>query len=91
MGQQSEITNRYVGNDFLVFQIVFRPGALFRITGIPSYELTNSYIDAETIFPKEIKNINEQLHQAKDYIEMKTIVESFLWRQVQHQKKETHR
>ena len=58
MGQQSEITNRFVGNDFLVFQIVFRPGALFRITGIPSYELTNSYIDAETIFPKEIKNIN---------------------------------
>ena len=61
MGQQSEITNRYVGNDFLVLQIDFRPGALFRITGIPSYELTNSYIDAETIFPKEIKNINEQL------------------------------
>ena len=91
MGQQSEITNRFVGNDFLVFQIVFRPGALFRITGIPSYELTNSYIDAETIFPKEIKNINEQLHQAKDYIEMKTIIESFLWRQVQHQKKEAHR
>ena len=77
MGQQSEITNRYVGNDFLVFQIVFRPGALFRITGIPSYELTNSYINAETIFPKEIKNINEQLHQAKDYVQMKSVIESF--------------
>jgi len=91
IGQQNEITNRYVGSDFLVFQVVFCPGALYRITGIPSYELTNSYVDAETIFPKNIKEINDQLNEASDYLQMKTVIETFLWQQIQQQKKEVHR
>src|SRR4028119_214607 len=43
-GQQEEVTNRFVGRDFLAFQVLFMPGALYRMTGVPSYEITNLYI-----------------------------------------------
>lgn len=54
LGQQTEFTNRFVGNNFLLIQVVFKPGGLFRLTGIPSHHLTNQYIDAQTIFSQEI-------------------------------------
>lgn len=54
IGQPSCITNRQVGADFVLFQIVFQPGALFRLTGISSHELTNTFVDAETVFSSEI-------------------------------------
>ena len=57
-GQHSIVTNRHVGRDFLVFQVVFQPGALFRLTGIPINELTNTILDAETVFSSEIKKVN---------------------------------
>ena len=37
------------------FQIVFQPTALFRPTGIPSHELTNKYINAESVFLDSIR------------------------------------
>ncbi len=76
---QTEVTKRFVGSKFLVFQIVFKPGALFRLTGIPLHEITNEYLDAEIFFPAEIKNINEQLFYCKTYTEMVNVVETFLF------------
>lgn len=67
-GQQNELTNRYPSNDYINFQVVFQPAALYRLTGIPSYELTNAYIDAETVFPKNIKEVNDKLNEAKNTI-----------------------
>lgn len=77
-GQQTEVSNRFVGNNFLLFQVVFKAGALYRMTGIPSQELTNLYIDAETIFSKEIKSINERLSACGHYNQMVAVVEAFL-------------
>jgi AraC-like DNA-binding protein len=91
MGQQDEVTNRYVGRDFLVFQVVFRPGALYRLTGIPSWELNNSYFDAETVFSKDIKEVNDKLNDAIGFKEMVAVVESFLLKQVNRSVKEFHR
>lgn len=91
MGQQDEVTNRYVGRDFLVFQVVFRPGALYRLTGIPSWELNNSYFDAETVFPKHIKEVNDKLNDAKGFNEMVAVVESFLLKAVNRCVREFHR
>jgi len=53
MGQQTSIINRYPGENFLNFQIVFQPTGLFCLTGVPSSERFNQYIDAETIFSKK--------------------------------------
>ena len=91
MGQQDEVTNRYVGRDFLVFQVVFRPGALYRLTGIPSWELNNSYFDAETVFSKDIKEVNDKLNDAIGFREMVAVVEYFLLKQVNRSVKEFHR
>jgi len=53
-GQHTIVTNRYNGRDFFALQIVLQPSALFRLTGIPSYELTNTFIDAEAVWGKDI-------------------------------------
>ena len=90
-GQQNELTNRYPSNDFLNFQIVFQPGGLYRLTGMPSNELTNDYIDAETVFPKSIKEVNDRLNEATTYNQMVETVEAFLLQQVNLFSKEYHR
>lgn len=77
-GQYCIVTNRHVGHDFLVFQVQFQPGALFRLTGIPAHELTNSFVDAEAVFSPEIRLVNERLSYTRHYTEMIPIVESFL-------------
>ncbi len=91
IGQQSEVTNRFVGKDFLVFQVVFSPSGLYRLTGIPSHHLNNCYFDAETIFGKDIKEVNDKLNEATHFNEMVVIVESFLLRQMNKRVKEFHR
>ncbi len=90
-GQQSEVTHRYVGKDFLVFQVVFSPGGLYRLTGIPSHHLNNCYYDAETIFDKSIKEVNDKLNDASSFNEMLVVVESFLWKQINRGVKDFHR
>ncbi len=90
-GQQTEVTNRYVGKDFLVFQVVFSPGGLYRLTGIPSQQLNNGYFDAEIIFEKSIKEVNDKLNDAANFNEMVAVVESFLLKQINRGVKELHR
>jgi len=90
-GQQTEVSNRYVGKDFLLFQIVFKPGALYRITGVPSYEITNSYLDAELFFNKEVKEVNDRLNDSPNYNEMVSVIEMFLLRQIKMKSYDFHR
>src|ERR1700682_4522616 len=45
-GQQTSVVNRYcIGRETVNLQIVFQPSGLFRLIGIPSFELTNRYVD----------------------------------------------
>jgi hypothetical protein len=76
-GQHALVANRHVGRDFWALQIVFQPGALYRLTGIPSYELTNTFIDAESIWAPEIVQIHEQMTNCDDIFESIKIAESF--------------
>lgn len=76
-GQQTELLNRQVGNDFMILQIVFQPTGLYRITGIPSNEFTDQYLDGASVFPNA-DLINEQLYHAKTYHEMLDISNSFV-------------
>jgi len=87
-GQHTIATNRYVGRDFMVFQIQFQPGALYRLTGIPSHELSNTFVDAEAVFSKEIRLVNERLSYTHHYTEMIAIVEDFLFYLVNRAKKQ---
>jgi len=87
-GQQTCLVNRYSGKDLLNLQIVFQPTGLFRLTGIPSYEMTNKYVDAESFFPKRIRSVYDQLQYANDYTEMLAIAEQFVGYLVGNVKKE---
>lgn len=89
-GQQTELTNRYVGRNFLLFQIVFQPGGLYRLTEIPVGELNNSYLDAELIFGKQVHEVNEQLNEAEDYRGMVDVINSFLLGLVRKKCREIH-
>jgi AraC-like DNA-binding protein len=81
-GHQTEVSNRFVGNNFLLIQVVFKPGGLFRLTGIPSNYLTNQYIDAETVFSKDIKNVNDKINECKSFPQMIQVVEMFLLNEI---------
>lgn len=89
-GQFTEVTNRIIGNNFLVFQIVFYPGALYKLFGIPSTIINNEYLSADEILGKQVHQINEQLYYAKDYQTMVAIANHFITTLIAKQKKETH-
>jgi AraC-like DNA-binding protein len=91
LGQHTLVTNRYIGREFLYFKIGFQPGALYRLTGLPLYELTNTYVDAEAIFPKELRLLNEQLKNVGSYSQMISRAESFLLQRISKVKKDIHR
>lgn len=86
-GQFTEVTHRMIGHQFLVFQIIFYPGAIYRITGISAEELNNQYLDAEAVFSSELRSVNEQLHEAPDYATMLQIANEFVRRLIRQQKK----
>lgn len=77
-GQFTEVTNRLIGHRFLVFQIVFLPGAIYRLTGIPSNELINEYLDGSIFFGNQVHEVNEQLFEAPNYQAMLDIGNRFI-------------
>jgi AraC-like DNA-binding protein len=79
IGQPTVLTKRHIGRDFLFFQVIFQPGALYRLIGISSQEFTDAFVDAEAVFPKEIRLVNERLSSTDSYTDMISIVESFLY------------
>lgn len=86
-GQFTQVTNRKIGHRFLVFQIVFLPGALYQLTGIPSNELVNEYLDDSIFFGNQVHEVNEQLYEAKSYEAMIAIGNRFIQKQIAISKK----
>lgn len=78
IGQHMGLTHRFIGHDFLVIQVIFQTGALYRLTGIPLTELNNAYLPADVLFKRDIILVNEQLYHAKDYVSMIQIVNQFV-------------
>lgn len=77
-GQFTHRVDRLVSvPEILMIIVDFRPGALHRLTGIPFRELTNKDIDAEAIFPDEIKRVNDRLSSLNSYEEMIRVLECF--------------
>ncbi|WP_369407610.1 DUF6597 domain-containing transcriptional factor, partial [Hymenobacter arizonensis] len=64
IGQHAVVSNRYVGREFLALQVVLQPGALYRLTGIPQGELTNTFIDADAVWGAELRQLTARLGSA---------------------------
>jgi AraC-like DNA-binding protein len=77
-GQFTERINRLITTpEFLMISVEFRPGALFRLTGINFAELVNKCEDAEAVLSPELAAINSRLSGASTYEEMILIIEEY--------------
>lgn len=78
-GQYTCRINRYSGtSEFLMIQVVFHPGILHRLIGIPFYELVNKHLDLEYVLGRESIILNDKLSNTSDYKEMISLIEDFL-------------
>lgn len=77
-GLQNAPIYRYGGHDFWAIKVVFQPGMLHRLTGIPLYELTNTFIDAEAVWGSNIREVCSRLNSSDDLTEMLHLIEVFL-------------
>ncbi|WP_370583305.1 helix-turn-helix domain-containing protein [Pedobacter sp. ASV28] len=89
-GQHTIINMRTVYSKFLSVQVVFEPGALYRLLGIPASLLTNEAVDASDVLGFGIEQVNDQLFHAKSHAEMITIVEAYVMSKIKMIKKEAH-
>jgi AraC-like DNA-binding protein len=78
IGQHTIVNNRTVYKKFLSLQIIFQPGALYRLVGFSLNELTDQSTDTADIFGNVVEHINDQLYHAKDHDEMIAIAEQFM-------------
>ncbi|RZL45316.1 MAG: AraC family transcriptional regulator [Pedobacter sp.] len=78
VGQHNITNHRTVFKKFLSIQIVFKPGAMFRLLGIPLNLLTNQMIAAEDLLGTEVESINDKLYHAKNHQELIDIIEVFV-------------
>lgn len=69
---------RYGGHDFLAIKVVLQPAALYHLIGIQVQKLTNTFLDAEDVWGKDVRLISEQLNFSTDLNEMIYIIESFI-------------
>lgn len=88
VGQRTSLVKLFNGSNLLNLQIVFQPTAVYRLTGVPAYELTNHYIDATSIFQKNIQFTFEKLQSAKDYTELIYILNSFVQKLIDRSRKD---
>jgi AraC-like DNA-binding protein len=76
--------------DFLMVMVVFKPGGLFRLLGIPSHELTAHFDDAESLLSAELRTVNDQVANALCHSEMIECVERYLIKKCRFLKREAH-
>lgn len=82
IGPQFSRVNIKVHSQLSAVRVDFLPGGMYRMLGIPMYELFDGGFDAFDFFGTEMRSINEQMQHLTDLEEGKNIVEKFLLKQV---------
>lgn len=85
-GQQTAPFILNSSGELLNFQIVFKPTALYKITGIPSSQFADTFTDAKLIFNSSLLSYFEQLQNATSYNEMAIIAEKFVLKLIENSK-----
>lgn len=80
VGPQTTRVNLSIQGDHLVIAVFFRPGGLQRLLGapIPAIYGAEHVLDSALVWPRQIRQIRQQLAEAKDYQQMIGHVEEFL-------------
>ena len=90
IGQALSVTKRHVHGHFMVVQILFQPGGLFRLTGMPCGEINEQYLDADAVFSKEVHLVNEAFFHARNYMEIVHIADRFVGRLLRRGIRDNH-
>lgn len=78
VGQQLRSVSIDINRNHKAVRVGFQPGGLFRLLGCPMSAMVDGHYTAEAVFGNEVKEVDEQLQEASDALEIKTIVETFL-------------
>ena len=70
--------HRHAGNDFLAIKVVLQPSTLYQLLRFSITELTNNFLDAESIWGNDVAMLCDRLKQEDDLDKMITCIESFL-------------
>lgn len=88
VGLQSVKVALDINKSHKAVRVGFHPGGLYRLLGIPMAEMIDGSYDAAEVFGNEIDSLNEKLHEAKTFEEIKNIIEAFLLQTVKSLKRE---
>lgn len=91
-GQQVSRRNfdTFPAPDFLMLMVIFQPGAMHRLLGMSSNELTSAFCDAESILNPELQSVNDQIANAENYEEMIECAEFYLLQKLKSVKIDAH-
>ncbi len=78
VGPQVTRVNLNLGKDHCMLGIIFHPGGLYRLLGMPMGKICDEDIDTHALFGSEIRIVNEKLKEARSWLDMKNIAEAFL-------------
>lgn len=78
IGPQYSRVNIKVHRELKAIRVDFLPGGMYRMLGIPMYELFDRGFDALDFFGAEMRHINDQLQHIATLEEGKNMVEQFL-------------
>lgn len=76
--QQTAPYELQFSEEYLMLKVIFKPGALYRLLGIPVQEFGSNYLDAEQVIPKDVQFVNDRLLHCSSYENMIEVVEAFL-------------
>ncbi len=82
VGPQISRVNLNLGKDHFMLGIIFHPGGLFRLLGMPMKHFEYTDLDSYSLFGNEISQLQEKIKEAPDWISMKNRVEDFLLRKL---------
>jgi AraC-like DNA-binding protein len=78
VGQQLKSVSIDIDRSHKAVRVGFHPGGLYRLLGFSMAEMIDGHYTAEEVFGNEVREVDEQLHEAGNAMEIKTIVETFL-------------
>ncbi|MBO0929356.1 helix-turn-helix domain-containing protein [Fibrella aquatilis] len=68
--------------DFLMLMVIFQPGAMHRLLGFSSHELTQEFCDAEAVMNAGLQSVNDQIANSPTYPAMIERAENYLLRKL---------
>ena len=89
-GQPVVMQNLQPTHRYLMLDIRFQPGFLYKFIRVPMPEFLHKNVSAELVLGNEIRDVNDELANAKDYKSMIAIVETYLWKKIHDIKADNH-